>query len=109
MGKGGDRQLGKGKVIGEEGVEKVPLCSLKRTRRGKHRVLIQLVLEELISLSPESAVNVSLGVYSAMELHPAVVRLFTADPNIQYLRREFAVYLQEPAGESKAAKRLDHL
>ena len=74
--------MGKRKATGEAAVEKVPLSSLKRTRRGKHRALMQQVLKELIGLSTDSAVKVPLGVYSAKELRAAVVRVASSH-NIQ--------------------------
>jgi hypothetical protein len=55
-------------------VEKVPLSSLRRRRRGKHFELMQQVLKELIELSGESALKIRLGHFSAKDLRSAVVR-----------------------------------
>lgn len=55
-------------------MEKVPLSSFRRRRRGKHFDLIEQVLKELAELSGESAIKVPLGKYSAKDLRSAVAR-----------------------------------
>lgn len=60
-------------------MEKVPLLSLKRGRRGKHFDLMQQVLKELAELPGDSAVKVPLGDHSAKDLRSAVVRAATAE------------------------------
>lgn len=57
-----------------EAVERVPLASLVRTRRGKHYELMMQVLKELAELPNESALKVPLGNYSAKDLRSAVSR-----------------------------------
>jgi hypothetical protein len=55
-------------------VEIVPLSTLKRQRRGKHRRLMEQVVKGLNGLSSKSALKVPLGRYSAKDLRSAVVR-----------------------------------
>ena len=55
-------------------MEKVPLSSFRRRRRGKHFELMEQVLKELAELPSESAVKVPLGKYSAKDLRSAVIR-----------------------------------
>lgn len=64
------------KSIAHEGpkVERVPLSSLVRKRRGKHYDLMKQVLKELAELPNESALKVPLGNYSAKDLRSAVSR-----------------------------------
>jgi hypothetical protein len=64
------------KSIAHEGkrVERVPLSSLTRRRRGKHYELIEQVLKELAELPGESALKVPLGDHSAKDLRSAVSR-----------------------------------
>lgn len=64
------------KSIAHEGpkVERVPLSSLVRKRRGKHYDLMKQVLKELAELPNESALKVPLGSYSAKDLRSAVSR-----------------------------------
>jgi hypothetical protein len=66
--------FGKRKSQGVPRVESVPLASLERKRRSKHRELMQQVLKELGRLSSESALKVPLGNNSAKDLRSAVVR-----------------------------------
>jgi len=56
------------------GVERVPLSSLRRQRRGRHHELMQQVLKELAELPTESALKVPLGNHSAKDLRSAVAR-----------------------------------
>lgn len=56
------------------GVERVPLSSLMRRRRGRHYELMQQVLKELADLPGESALKVPLGNHSAKDLRSAVSR-----------------------------------
>ena len=65
---------GKGRVQEASGIQKVPLSSLRRGRRGKHHQLMQQVLQGLSELSKESALKVPLGAYSAKDLRSAVAR-----------------------------------
>lgn len=55
-------------------VERVPLSSLVRRRRGKHYELIKQVLKELGELPNESALKVPLGNHSAKDIRSAVSR-----------------------------------
>lgn len=68
------KEFGKRKSQDVPRVEIVPLASLKRKRRSKHRELMQEVLKELARLSSESALKVPLGNGSAKDLRSAVVR-----------------------------------
>jgi len=55
-------------------LEKIPLATVKRGRRGKHFELMQQLLERLGELSKASALKVPLGNYSAKNLRSAVAR-----------------------------------
>jgi hypothetical protein len=60
------------------GVERVPLSSLRRGRKGKHFELMQQVVSELAELNEESALKVPLGSLSVKDLRSAVARAASA-------------------------------
>ena len=89
-------------------VEKVPLSSLKRQRRSKHRDLMQQVLQELVELSSESALKVPLGNNSAKDLRSAVFRAASSQ-SIQISSTSDGDHLyvwkkQDPGRKAKADK-----